>query len=370
MDCGNATIVKTFKHLYPQIYDFANLERAFRKARRGKRNQRNVADFEFNLDQELLRLHDELKEETYRSGGYRHFHIYDVKPRRISAAPFRDRVVHHALCQVIEPIWEARFIHDSYACRKGKGTHAALGRCTHFARRYPFVLQCDIVQFFPSVDHAILYDLLARRITCEPTLALIHHIIDSGRGIHDARYEMQWFSGDDLLSATRPRGLPIGNQTSQFWANVYLHELDKFVKQKLRCKAYLRYCDDFMLFAHDKPTLHRWRREIEAFLVTLRLKIHPHKTRVHPVATGIPFLGFVSYPTHRLLMRRNGVAFRRRFRRQLIQLQQGNLSQEQLHQSVRAWISHARHGDTWGLRRALFRSAIPKTQLSFQGVTA
>jgi retron-type reverse transcriptase len=351
--------MKTFKNLYPRICSFATLETAFHKARRGKRHLPNVATFECNLDEELLRLADDLRAETYHPGGYRHFTLYDGKPRRISAAPFRDRVVHHALCQVIEPIWEARFIDDSYACRVDKGTHAALDRCTHFARRYPYVLQCDIVQFFPSVDHAILYNTLAHHIACPPTLRLIDKIIASGQGVHQERYDMQWFPGDDLLAASRLRGLPIGNQTSQFWANVYLHQLDQFVKQELRCPAYLRYCDDFMLFAEDKPTLHRWRREIENFLVSLRLKIHAHKTSIHPVTNGIPFLGFLVFPTHRRLKQANGLKFQRRYKQQLGQVGRGELSYEQLDRSVQAWIAHAAHGDTWGLRRSLLRPPIP-----------
>lgn len=355
--------MKTFKNLYPKIRAFPTLETAFRKARRGKRGKANVAAFECNLDMELLSLCDDLEDESYRPGGYRHFTIYDGKPRRISAAPFRDRVVHHALCAVTEPIWEARFIHDSYACRVGKGTHAALDRCTHFARRYPYVLQCDIVQFFPSVDHEILHNLLARYIACPPTIRLADKIIASGAGIHNDRYQMQWFPDDDLLAASRPRGLPIGNQTSQFWANVYLHELDRFVKQTLRGKAYLRYCDDFMLFADDKPTLHRWRREIEAFLADrLRLKIHAHKTSVHPVTTGIPFLGFIVFPTHRRLAQRNGLKFQRRYKRQRGQLARGEISYRRLDASVQAWIAHAAHGDTWGLRRSLLRPPIPKSK--------
>lgn len=353
--------MKTFKNLYPQLTDFATLETAFRKARRGKRHQVNVATFETNLDQELLGLQQELQDETYRPGGYRHFTLYDGKPRRISAAPFRDRVVHHALCHVTEPIWEARFIHDSYACRVGKGTHAALDRCTHFARRYPFVLQADIVQFFPSVDHVILRNLLAHYVACPPTLRLIDKIMVSGAGIHTDRYAMQWFPSDNLLAAQRPRGLPIGNQTSQFWANVYLHALDRFVKQELRCRAYLRYCDDFMLFAPDKPTLHRWRRDIEDFLVTLRLKIHKDKTRVFPVRTGISFLGFIVFPTHRRLQRQNGVRFRRRYQKLRQQVAAGEIELDHLQQSVQAWIAHAAHGNTWGLRRTLLQPPIPKS---------
>ena len=347
--------MKTFKHLYPQIYTFANLEQAFRKARRGKRHKPNVAAFECDLDLELLALQDALQEESYRPGGYRHFTIYDGKPRRISAAPFRDRVVHHALGNVTEPIWEARFIYDSYACRAGKGTHAALDRCTQFARRYPYVLQADIVQFFPSVDHDILRSLLARRIACPPTLRLADTIIASGQGIHAARYEMQWFPGDNLLAAQRPRGLPIGNQTSQFWANVYLHELDQFVKQSLHCRAYLRYMDDFVLFANNKADLHRWREAIVSFLAErLRLQLHPRKSVIFPSTTGINFCGWHIYPTHRRLRRSSIRRFVRRFRHQRAAYRQGDLPLEDLHISVRSWIAHAAHGDTWRLRERLF----------------
>jgi len=356
--------MKSYKRLYPRIFEFENLYLAFRKARQGKRSRPDVAAFEFNLEFELPQLQEELAGETYRPSPYRHFTLYERKPRRISAAPFRDRVAHHALCNVIEPIWEARFIYDSYACRVGKGTHAAItcpggqcqgDRCTGFARRYPFVLRGDIVGFFPSVDHTILYGLLARRIACAPTMGLIERIIASGAGIHAAGWEMQWFPGDDLLAATRPRGLPIGNQTSQFWANVYLHELDQFVKQTLRCQAYLRYCDDFALFADDKPTLHRWRREIEDFLVSLRLKLHPLKSTVYPVSNGVPFLGFLVFPDHRRLRRDNGVYFERRLKRMMRGYAAGQLSQAELETSVRGWIAHAAHGDTWRLRWSILR---------------
>jgi RNA-directed DNA polymerase len=356
--------MKTYKYLYPRIYAFENLYLAFCKARQGKRSRPDVATFEFNLELELPKLQEELADETYRPGPYRHFTLYERKPRRISAAPFRDRVVHHALCNVIEPPWEARFVHDSYACRVGKGTHAALDRCTFFARRHPFALQGDIVQFFPSVDHTILYNLLARRIACPPTLRLIQRIIASGAGVHADNWEMQWFPGDDLLVATRPRGLPIGNQTSQFWANVYLHELDRFVKQTLRCPAFVRYCDDFLLFADHKSVLHRWRREIEEFLVTLRLRLHPRKSVLYPVTSGIPFLGFLVFPDHRRLRRDNGVFFQRRLERLLRRYAAGRLSRESLDASVRGWIGHAAHGDTWHLRWSILRRfVIPRQEV-------
>lgn len=355
---------KTFKNLYPKICEFENLYLAFRKARRGKRSRPDVAAFEHDLELELIQLQDELLSERYRPGPYRHFTIYEGKPRRISRAPFRDRVVHHALCNVIEPIWEARFFRDSYACRVGKGTHAALDRCTEFSRRYPYVLQGDIVQFFPSIDHAILYDLLARHVACPPTLRLIEQIIASGADVHRDQYRMVWFPNDDLFAVNRPRGLPIGNQTSQFWANVYLHELDRFVKQELRCPAYLRYCDDFLLFAGDKPTLHCWKRELDAFLQSLRLVNHPNKSRVYPVTCGIPFLGFTVFPDHRRLQRNNGVRFARRLRRLANDYSEGTISLDRVTASVQGWVAHASHGDTHGLRRSLLSTHLPSPKVS------
>lgn len=214
--------MKTYKHLFEQICTFDNLWLAFHHARRGKRSKGEVAAFEYHLERNLFTIERELRDGSYRPGGYRHFYIYEPKKRKISAAPFRDRVVHHALCNVIEPIFEQRFIHNSFACRIGKGTHRALDRAQEYARRYRFVLQGDIVQFFPSVDHQALRALLARRIADPHVLALIDRILFSGAGVLESEYTPQWFPGDDLFTPfERARGLPIGNLTSQFWGNVY-----------------------------------------------------------------------------------------------------------------------------------------------------
>ncbi|MCR4406308.1 MAG: reverse transcriptase/maturase family protein [Anaerolineae bacterium] len=346
--------MKTYKNLYPQICSFENLFAAYREAARGKRGRPNVARFEMELESNLLQLQEELEGQTYRPAGYYHFIITQPKRRRISAAPFRDRVVHHALCRVIEPIFERRFIHDSYACRVSKGTHAALDRCTAFARRYPFVLQGDVVQFFPAIDHAILRTILAHVLADAQTLWLCHRIMESGVGVLADEYDMVYFPGDDLFAAARPRGLPIGNLTSQFWANVYLNELDQFVKRELKCRAYLRYCDDFLLFSESKQELHRWREAIITFLRSLRLCLHEPQSVVFPVVTGIPFLGFRVYPDHRRLKRRNGVAFARRLRAWEKAYATGNLSLEDMSTRVQGWIAHAKHGDTYGLRSAFF----------------
>ena len=350
--------MKTYKNIYPRIYQYSNLYEAWRKAARGKRRVPEVADFEFFLLENLLKLEEELQTEQYRPGGYRHFYINVPKHRRISAAPFKDRVVHHALVQQIEPIFDARFIHRSYACRLGKGTHAAIDQCQQFSRRHRYILQCDIEQFFPAIDHAILKQILFKYIADEKTRRLISLIIDSGAGVLRAEYDMKFFPGDDLLAADRPRGLPIGNLTSQFWANCYLNELDQFVKRTLKCRAYLRYVDDFLLFSDSKRELWRWKKAITEFLPGLRLTLHRRSSTVYPVNNGIPFLGFVIYPTHRLLKRRNGIAFARRFQRQLGQLARGEISVETMKASVNGWLAHVAHGDTWGLRRALVTSQI------------
>ena len=345
--------MKTYKNLYPQICSFENLYWSYKAAARGKRGNPRVAEFEQRLEDNLIQLQDELLAQTYRPGPYTHFRITTPKSRIISAAPFRDRVAHHALCRLIEPIFERRFSYDSYACRVGKGTHAALNRCTEFARRYPYVLKCDIVHFFPSVDHEILRGLLARPIADARTRWLIGQFLDGGADALKKEYEMVWFPDDDLFAALRPRGLPIGNLTSQFWANVYLNELDQFVERELKCKAYLRYCDDFLLFHDAKPQLWAWRQQLITFLQTLRLTLHERESTVFPVHTGIPFLGFRLSPDQRRLKRRNGVAFARRFAARIKAYQAGDISRAELDATVRGWVAHAMHGSTLGLRRAL-----------------
>jgi retron-type reverse transcriptase len=349
--------MKSYKHLYEQVLDWDNLYLAYRKARKGKRSRPPAATFEFDLESNLVTLQQELREKTYRPGAYSSFYIHEPKRRLISAAPFRDRVVHHALCNVIEPLFERSFIFDSYANRLGKGTHAALERAQEFARRYPYVLQCDVKQFFPSLDFALLKALLARKLADADVLWLIERILDSGAGVLSEEYDMEWFPGDDLLAATRARGLPIGNLTSQFWANCYLNPFDHFVKRELRCGGYVRYVDDFLLFGDDKPALWAWRQAVVDRLAGLRLTIHPG-AQPRPVTEGIPFLGFVVYPTHRRLKRRKVVYFRRKLRAEMRAYRADKIPAHKVSASVLGWINHARYGDTWGLRRAVLREVV------------
>ncbi|MBN1148459.1 MAG: hypothetical protein JXA78_14460, partial [Anaerolineales bacterium] len=318
-----------------------------------------VAAFEYRLEDNLLALQAELSSFDYHPGPYHSFYIHEPKRRLISAAPFRDRVVHHALCNLIEPIFERAFIADSYANRLGKGVHRALARAQGFARRFRYVLQCDVVQFFPSIDHQILYSILARKLDDPGVLWLAARILESGVGVLSDLYQMVHFPGDDLFAALRPRGLPIGNLTSQFWANVYLNPFDHFVKRELRCPAYLRYVDDVLLFSSDKAELCEWKALIQQRLAGLRLTIHPG-AHPRPVQEGFPFLGFVLYPNRRRLKGRKRVYYQRKLRALLKAYGRGEIPLERVNASVLGWVNHARYGNTVGLRKALLsRRPIP-----------
>lgn len=335
-----------------QLASWDNLLLAYRRASKGKRGQPTVAAFEHCLEDRLVELQEELHSRTYRPGPYTSFYIHEPKRRLISAAPFRDRVVHHALCNLIEPIFERTFIADSYANRVGKGTHRALNLAQELARRYPYVLQCDVRQFFPGVDHVVLRDILARKIVDPDVLWLIDRILEGGRGVLSEEYEMVYFPGDDLFAINRPRGLPIGNLTSQFWANVYLNPFDHFVKRALRCQGYVRYVDDFLLFTTDKATLWTWKEVVQARLADLRLTIHPG-AHPSPVSEGIPFLGFTIFPQRRRLKRRKGIHFQRRLRHLMAEYRAGDVPLAQVIAGVQGWVNHVRYGNTVGLRKAV-----------------
>lgn len=339
--------------MYEQIYTWDNLYLAFHRAAKGKRSKAPVAAFEYRLEENLIQLQNELRSQTYQPGTYHSFYIHEPKKRLISAAPFRDRVVHHALCNLIEPLFERSFIFDSYANRVGKGTHRALDRAQHFARRYRYVLQCDIRQFFPSIDHAHLRACLARKIKDERVVELIDRILESGRGVLAEEYTMVYFVGDDLFAANRPRGLPIGNLTSQFWANCYLNPVDHFIKRELECQGYVRYVDDLLLFANNKRTLVAWRCALIKRLAELRLTLHETRAQARPTWTGIPFLGFILFPTHRRLKRSNVRSFVQRLRYQFQLYRQQKMEFAAVTHSVQAWLAHAAHGDTLRLRRRL-----------------
>lgn len=346
--------MKRYGNLYPEIISFENILLASRQAQKGKRFRDNVLDFNYHLETELIRLQKQLTDKTYQPGAYRTFHLTNPKSRLISAAPYRDRVVHHALCNTIVPIFERTFIADSYANRLGFGTHLALKKFTHFARNSRYVLQCDIRNYFPTIDHIILKELIRRKIKCPDTLWLIDTLIENS---NEQEIVIDYFPGDDLLTpVTRRRGLPIGNLTSQFFANIYLNGFDHFVKEQLKISKYVRYVDDFALFSDDRELLADARLAIEEYLAQLRLKIHPIKSQLFETKIGATFLGFKVFSDRIRVRNSNLHQARRRLKRLQTNYVQGKIDLEKVNQSIQSWFAHLEHGDTWQLRQQIFTS--------------
>ena len=338
--------------LFEGIANFQALRAAAKRAVLGKRRKPGAAAFYANLEREILRLERELQDGTYRPGRYVEILVRDPKERLVSAAPFRDRVVHHALCAVVCPISEAGFIANSYANRAGKGTHRAIAAYEHYRDRHAHVLRCDIFRYFPSIDHEILKAEFRRRIACNKTLWLMDRIVDGSNAQEPVHLH---FPGDTLFTPfERRRGLPIGNLTSQFFANLYLDRFDHFVTEVLRA-PYVRYVDDFALFHDDPAVLSEWRARIARFLEGRRLKLHPRKTVVLSTAQPAVFLGFaLDAGGPRRLPEANVRRFRNRLRGLRDRWRAGSVQQGAVDSRVRAWIAHADHARTWRLRHAIF----------------
>jgi len=302
-----------------------------------------VFAFNSELERNLLQLQEELRDGTWMPGAYRDFYVYEPKMRMVSSAPYRDRVVHHALCRVLEPIFEAKFIDDSYACRVGKGTHAAADRYTEFSRKANYVLKCDIRRYFENIDHAVLLDAIGRYVRDEALLTLIARILPS----------------NDTRTGTIPgKGIPIGNLTSQFFANVYLNRFDHWIKEELRLRYYIRYVDDFVILHHEKRVLHEVRQAIEEQLSLIGLELHPKKQNIFPVSEGCDFMGYRIWPDHRRLRPETGYRARRRLKRLAARFNRGELRMQEVHPCIMAWIGHVKHADTWGLRKGIFNELV------------
>jgi retron-type reverse transcriptase len=338
--------MKTYKRLYEKIVSFENLLAAYKTFRKGKRFKENVLKFEYNYETELFKLQDELINHSYAPLPPHRFFIYEPKKREIVAACVRDRVVHHALCRVIEPIFDKRFIYDTYACRLHKGTLAAIKRferfkcrlLTHYSEDKIYILKADIQKYFENIDHHILLELMRKKIADEEVIWLIKRILG-------------WKS----LS----KGIPIGNLTSQVFANLYLSPMDQFIKHSLGFKYYIRYMDDFVLMDISKERLQKAKMEVARFLKeNLRLNLHPKKQTVTPLKCGIDFLGFRIFSTHRLLRKENVKRFRRRLKRMKEQFERKEIAIGKIGLSLRGWIAYAKCGNTYNLRKKILRDFV------------
>lgn len=340
--------MKTYKNLYQQIYDFENLHRAYLQARRCKRYKGDVLRFSANLEDNLINIQNHLIWKTYQVGRYNYFKVYEPKERLIAAPSFIDRVVHHALCNIIEPIFEKSMIYDSYACRVGKGTLSGVLRTTRFLRDATrqwdrvYCLKADIRKFFPSIQHDSLKKILRRRISCPDTLWLIDAIIDSG--------------GSNV-------GLPIGSLTSQLFANICLNELDHQVKDVYRVRYYVRYMDDFVIFHNDKTYLRDLLAEISDYLFSPLCLTMNAKTQIFPVGPRcVDFLGYRIWPEYRLLRKGNVRRVKRKFKKYQCLYSTNEIDLDVVDSAVKSWLGHAKHADTYRLRSKTMSSLLLSRQ--------
>ena len=323
-------------HSYNDIISIENLFLAWQEFIKNKKNKKDVQEFSLKLSQKIFKLHEDLKNKTYKHSSYEAFKINDPKPRDIHKASVKDRLCHHAIYRILYPYFDKKFIYDSYSCRIGKGTHKAIYRFESFINKVSknntktcWVLKCDIRKFFANIDHEILKNILTKHIQDIDTLNLLENIIDSfssnpigkAYGVNNspliaivktgecAKFDFKHFKQKQKLTnsaiaenVNNEKGLPLGNLTSQLLVNIYMNEFDQYVKRGLKVKYYIRYADDFVILSQDKKYLEIIQTEVANFLKeNLQLELHSDKVFIKTIYSGVDFLGWVHFPTHRVL---------------------------------------------------------------------
>ncbi len=342
--------MKPYRNLWQELCSNENLQLAFRKARKHKTLKPYVIEFEKTLEENIALLRTELLLHSYRPKPLETFILRDPKTRKISKSDFRDRVVHHAICNIIEPIFEKTFIHDSYANRIGKGTLKAIERFDHFQRKISknnttkcFALKADIKHYFERVDHNILIKIIEKRIKDKKVIWLIKQILKN----HQTKEQN--------------KGMPLGNLTSQFFANVYLNELDYFVKYILKIKQYIRYVDDFVILHQSRIKLEQHKNEIACFLKNnLKLELHPDKSQIINPQEGLAFLGLRIFPNHKLLKKNNLRKFNKKLEMLCSQYYANAVDYDKIYDFLEGWMAYAKHANTHKLRENILASVEPK----------
>ena len=352
--------MNTIKNIFPKVYDFENLYQAWESARKGKRYRNEVMSFSDNLETNLIDIQNHLIYGTYQVGRYSPFFVYEPKKRLVMALPFRDRVVQWAIYRQLFPILEKQFIEDSYACRIGKGVHAAANKLQYWLRqterkpqRY-YYLKLDIAKYFYRVSHRVLLEILQRKIQDEKMLDLLENIInceETAFGL-PVGFDPDAIGPDDWLFDV---GMPIGNLTSQMFANLNLNELDQYAKHTLRISYYIRYMDDIIILHPDKKYLAYLKDEIETFLNERLLLSLNKKTAIRPCSMGIDFVGFRIWSTHRKLKKKTAKKIVARVKFMSSALKGGEISRETFDRSVASYKGILKHFDSYGFRAKLNR---------------
>jgi len=339
--------MKKYVNLFERIASLENLVLAWEEFRKGKDKKFDVQIFEYSLEQNLFSLHRDLISKKYSHGPYSGFYIRDPKVRHIHKAEVRDRVLHHAIFRILNPLFEKTFIADSFSCRIDKGTHKGVLAVERMIRKESqnytrpcFVLKCDIEKFFNSVDHETLLAVLKKSIIDTDTIWLLEQIVRS-------------FSADDTTPFYR-RGLPIGNLTSQLFANIYMNEFDQFIKHEMRIKHYARYTDDFIIVSADKEYLDKLINPFQEFLQRrLKLSLHPKKCSILNIRRGIDFLGYVVLPHYCLLRSKTKKRIFRKLKQKAMQYRSGQINDNSLSQSLQSYLGVLSHALTYKLSQDL-----------------
>ena len=346
--------MKTHQRLFQKVHSTDNLILAFRKARKGKSKKKYVVNFESSLKNNLRALQYEIKTGIYRPHKLKKFVVRDPKTRTIHASIFRDRIVHHAIINILQPILEKTFIYDSFAGRKNKGTHQAVKRFEYFLRKASsngrkisdpfnnnsirgFVLKADIKHYFATMNQEILINILRKNVKDEDFIKLVKIVLEN------------------FDSEVKGRGVPLGNYTSQFFANVYLNRLDYFVKHRLKAKYYIRYVDDFVILHKDRKVLEEYFVKINNYLKHLKLELHPEKSAIHPLRNGITFLGYRIFYHHKLLRRRNIKHFSGKFKEKMKLYYEGIIDKNKLDSFLDGWFGYAKFANTYNFRKKILR---------------
>lgn len=334
--------MKRYGNLWEKIISYENLYLAYKKAKKGKGWRKSIKVFEKDIEGNLLKLQQMLISGQFNTSKYATKIVYEPKKRTIYKLPFYpDRIVQHALLQVVLPIWNSVMIYDSYACRNGKGMHEASTKVMNHVRSYKYCLKADIRKFYPSIDHEILMKIIENKIKCEPTLNLLRNIVFSYPGGKNA---------------------PIGNYTSQWFGNLYMNELDWYIKQNLKTKAYIRYCDDFVLFGNNKKELHHKKELIEKF-VKDKLDLRFSKSTIFPVTQGVDFLGYRHFKEKKLLRKSTVNRVKRRISSLPAYLKTGIITLEQFRSSIASTEGWIKWANSYNFRTFLGLQELKETYL-------
>lgn len=330
--------------LFEHVISLENLFLAWKEFKRGKTSKIEVQEFAFNLEDTIFKLHIELKQKVWKPDTYVAFYVRDPKLRHIHKASIRDRVFNQALFRVLYQIFDKGFIPDSYSCRNGKGAHRGVKMLQRYIRKMShnytqpvLALKCDVRKFFDNIDHEILFAIIKRKITDPDILSIIQMILGS-------------------FEVKQGAGLPLGNVTSQLFANVYLNELDQFVKHTLKAKYYLRYCDDFIILDPDTSVLEKYIRDVDSFLQEkLHLFLHPHKIVIRKCTQGIDFLGYVTLPQQTVLRTKTKKRIMKKILFTKARMNRGLITQETFDHTLNSYLGMLTHCDGYKIEQKINR---------------